>query len=234
MPPGSRYRLFLHGRWTRVQLLWRSARGEYLLFAGRTPAHALDHAPRADVRSSADSRDDVRWCQQPATPDAHSLPLADERCRSTTLGAEERSQLQRARRLTSIGRAVRPALEARLCSTVPTAQRVVGSIESNFRLGDAEAADSGRSVFNDRAVPRPRSAAGCSCTIQWLALGTMRERQAAARSPRGRRAGRQQRVVALAPQHAWSARAPSPPRRAAPACMHRVVGRRGGRSGEAR
>ena len=39
MALGSRYHLFLHGRWTRVQLLWRSARGQYLLFAGTDPLH---------------------------------------------------------------------------------------------------------------------------------------------------------------------------------------------------
>ena len=39
MPPGARYHLFLHGRWTRVQLLWRSARGQYMLFAGTDPLH---------------------------------------------------------------------------------------------------------------------------------------------------------------------------------------------------
>ncbi len=39
MLPGARYHLFLHGRWTRVQLLWRSQRGQYLLFAGTDPLH---------------------------------------------------------------------------------------------------------------------------------------------------------------------------------------------------
>jgi len=39
MVPGSRYHLFLHGRWTRVQLLWRSLHGQYLLFAGTDPLH---------------------------------------------------------------------------------------------------------------------------------------------------------------------------------------------------
>jgi hypothetical protein len=43
MPLGSRHHLFLNGRWKRVQLLWRSPRGEYLLFAGPDPVrtHAI-------------------------------------------------------------------------------------------------------------------------------------------------------------------------------------------------
>jgi len=39
MPVGARHQLFLHGRWTRVQLLWRSGRGQYFLFAGTDPLH---------------------------------------------------------------------------------------------------------------------------------------------------------------------------------------------------
>jgi len=39
MAPGGRYRIFLQGRWTRVQLLWRSLRGQFFLFAGIDPAH---------------------------------------------------------------------------------------------------------------------------------------------------------------------------------------------------
>ena len=31
---GKRLRLFLHGRWARVQLLWRSDQGLFFLFAG--------------------------------------------------------------------------------------------------------------------------------------------------------------------------------------------------------
>jgi len=34
LAPGQRLRLFLQGRWTRVQLLWRSDQGLYFLFAG--------------------------------------------------------------------------------------------------------------------------------------------------------------------------------------------------------
>ncbi len=32
--PGDRARMFVNGRWARVQLLWRSDRGEFMLFAG--------------------------------------------------------------------------------------------------------------------------------------------------------------------------------------------------------
>ena len=34
---GDRQRIFLHGRWNLVQLLWRSERGLFFLFAGETP-----------------------------------------------------------------------------------------------------------------------------------------------------------------------------------------------------
>lgn len=35
--PGDRLRLFVQGRWVRAQMLWRSAQGRYLLFAGDQP-----------------------------------------------------------------------------------------------------------------------------------------------------------------------------------------------------
>ena len=34
MTAGARYQVFLQGRWSRVQLLWRSPRAQYFLFAG--------------------------------------------------------------------------------------------------------------------------------------------------------------------------------------------------------
>jgi hypothetical protein len=37
LKPGSRRRLFLRGRWTRVQLLWHSPQGRFFLFAGESP-----------------------------------------------------------------------------------------------------------------------------------------------------------------------------------------------------
>jgi hypothetical protein len=47
MAPGERYRIFLHGRWTRVQLLWRSAAGQFFLFAGVDPGstHSVTRRP---------------------------------------------------------------------------------------------------------------------------------------------------------------------------------------------
>jgi hypothetical protein len=40
---GDRQRMFLHGRWNRVQLLWRSDRGLFFLFAGesRSQTHSI-------------------------------------------------------------------------------------------------------------------------------------------------------------------------------------------------
>ncbi len=37
LQPGDRLRMLLRGRWTRVQLLWHSDKGLYLLFAGEQP-----------------------------------------------------------------------------------------------------------------------------------------------------------------------------------------------------
>jgi hypothetical protein len=47
MAIGSRMRVFLHGRWTRVQLLWRSSRGQYFLFAGVDPGRTHSVTRRA-------------------------------------------------------------------------------------------------------------------------------------------------------------------------------------------
>jgi len=44
---GDRLRLFLHGRWSRVQLLWRSERGLFLLFAGETASRTHSITQRA-------------------------------------------------------------------------------------------------------------------------------------------------------------------------------------------
>ena len=44
---GDRQRVFLHGRWSRVQLLWRSDRGLFYLFAGESPAHPHSITGRA-------------------------------------------------------------------------------------------------------------------------------------------------------------------------------------------
>jgi hypothetical protein len=44
---GDRQRIFLHGRWSRVQLLWRSDRGLFYLFAGESPGHTHSITGRA-------------------------------------------------------------------------------------------------------------------------------------------------------------------------------------------
>ncbi|HEX6708231.1 MAG TPA: DUF1631 family protein [Albitalea sp.] len=66
--PGDRQHLFLQGRWTRVQLLWRSVRGEYFLFAGTDPAHPHSITRRALERLCAEGLmkplDDVSLVQR--------------------------------------------------------------------------------------------------------------------------------------------------------------------------
>ncbi len=47
LQPGERLRLFVRGRWTRVQLLWRSDKGLYLLFAGEQPGQTHSITRRA-------------------------------------------------------------------------------------------------------------------------------------------------------------------------------------------
>jgi hypothetical protein len=47
MQLGMRLQIFLHGRWTRIQLLWRNARGQYFLFAGTNPLHNHSISRRA-------------------------------------------------------------------------------------------------------------------------------------------------------------------------------------------
>jgi hypothetical protein len=45
--PDMRARVFLQGRWRRLQLLWRSPRGRYFLFAGEAPGRTHSVALRA-------------------------------------------------------------------------------------------------------------------------------------------------------------------------------------------
>ena len=52
--PSERLRLFLHGRWARVQLLWRSERSLFYLFAGETPARTHSVTRRALERLAAE------------------------------------------------------------------------------------------------------------------------------------------------------------------------------------
>ncbi len=49
----ERVRLFIHGRWARCQLLWRSDQGQYFLFAGDNPARNHSITRRALERLSA-------------------------------------------------------------------------------------------------------------------------------------------------------------------------------------
>jgi hypothetical protein len=44
---GEHARLFVRGRWQRVQLLWRSEQGAFLLFAGEAPGRTHSIARRA-------------------------------------------------------------------------------------------------------------------------------------------------------------------------------------------
>jgi len=50
---GDRQRIFLQGRWSRVQLLWRSDRGLFFLFAGEWPARTHSITRRALERLSS-------------------------------------------------------------------------------------------------------------------------------------------------------------------------------------
>jgi muconolactone delta-isomerase len=50
---GQRRRLFVQGRWNRVQLLWRSDQGQYYLFAGERPGRTHSIARRALERLDA-------------------------------------------------------------------------------------------------------------------------------------------------------------------------------------
>ncbi|MBL0730115.1 DUF1631 family protein [Piscinibacter sp. HJYY11] len=54
MALGERYRLFLHGAWTCVQLLWRSDQGHFFLFAGELPQQTHSVSLRALERLRAE------------------------------------------------------------------------------------------------------------------------------------------------------------------------------------
>lgn len=47
LKPSQRRRMFVHGRWARVQLLWRSERGDFLLFAGEVAGQTHSISRRA-------------------------------------------------------------------------------------------------------------------------------------------------------------------------------------------
>ena len=72
MRVGDRHRIFLQRRWSRVQLLWRSDRSLFFLFAGESPSRILTRSP--DAPSSGWPRPDWssrsrpgRWCSAPPT-----------------------------------------------------------------------------------------------------------------------------------------------------------------------
>jgi len=50
---GDRQRVFLQGRWSRVQMLWRSDRSLFFLFAGESPARTHSITRRALERLSS-------------------------------------------------------------------------------------------------------------------------------------------------------------------------------------
>ena len=50
---GDRLRIFLQGRWSRVQLLWRSDRSLFFLFAGESPTRTHSITRRALERLSS-------------------------------------------------------------------------------------------------------------------------------------------------------------------------------------
>lgn len=54
MALGERYRIFLHGAWTCVQLLWRSDQGHFFLFAGELPQQTHSVSLRALERLRAE------------------------------------------------------------------------------------------------------------------------------------------------------------------------------------
>jgi len=58
--PGVRQRIFLNGRWTQAQLLWRSPRGSYFVYAGEAPGRTHSVTQRALERlRQADLVEDV-------------------------------------------------------------------------------------------------------------------------------------------------------------------------------
>jgi hypothetical protein len=77
MQPGARHHLFLHNRWTRLQLLWRSPRGQFFLFAGPDPARTHSITRRALERLSEEALvkplDDVSLIQRAVDRLMHKL-----------------------------------------------------------------------------------------------------------------------------------------------------------------
>jgi len=65
LQPGVRQRIFLNGRWTQAQLLWRSPRGAYFVYAGDAPGRTHSVTQRALER--------LRKAELVETIEAHSV-----------------------------------------------------------------------------------------------------------------------------------------------------------------
>ena len=65
LPLGVRQRIFLNGRWTHAQLLWRSPRGTYFVYAGEAPDRTHSVTQRALER--------LRKAELVDTVESHSL-----------------------------------------------------------------------------------------------------------------------------------------------------------------
>lgn len=79
LQPGDRFRLFVQGRWSRVQCLWRSAQGRYLLLAGERPAqtHSITRSAleRLDAAGLVRPLEDKPVVQRAIDTLANELPL---------------------------------------------------------------------------------------------------------------------------------------------------------------
>lgn len=79
LQPGERLRMFVRGRWTRVQLLWRSDKGQYLLFAGEQPGQTHSITRRAlerlDAAGLLQPLEDKPLVQRAIDTLANELPL---------------------------------------------------------------------------------------------------------------------------------------------------------------
>lgn len=79
LQPGDRLRLFVQGRWSRVQCLWRSPQGRYLLFAGERPGqtHSITRSAleRLDAAGLVRPLEDKPLVQRAIDTLANELPL---------------------------------------------------------------------------------------------------------------------------------------------------------------
>lgn len=79
LTPGDRLRLFVQGRWSRVQCLWRSPQGRYLLLAGERPGqtHSITRSAleRLDAAGLVRPLEDKPLVQRAIDTLANELPL---------------------------------------------------------------------------------------------------------------------------------------------------------------